>query len=121
AAGRGNRANAARARVATPSEGPAARVPVLHEEFQVGMLGPARARRDCWTRPADGWDDFRRKIEAGGFVLAHWCGDGACEAAIKAETTATIRVIVMDAARESGACVRCGKPSSRRVHFSVAY
>ena len=121
AAGAGKPARAARVKEAIPIEGLAARVPALLEEIQRDMLERARAWRDRWTRPVDDWDDFRRQVEAGGFVLAHWCGDAACEAAIKAETTATIRVIVMDEARESGACVRCGKPSSRRVHFAVAY
>ena len=52
--------------------------------------------------------------------MAHWCGDGGCEAQIKEETSATIRVI-SPMRGESGSCIRCGKPSLHRVHFAIAY
>jgi prolyl-tRNA synthetase len=56
-----------------------------------------------------------------GLLLAHWCGDAACEAAIKEETKATIRVIPIDGTAEPGECVRCGRPSTGRVYFAQAY
>ena len=85
------------------------------------MLSRARAWRDARTHRVDTYDAFKKGIEAGGFLVAHWCGEAACEAAIKQETTATIRVIVADGSAEEGVCVRDGKPSKRRVHFAVAY
>ena len=40
---------------------------------------------------------FKAKLDAdGGFLLAHWCGDTACETAIHEETKATVRVITFD-------------------------
>ena len=57
----------------------------------------------------------------GGFMLAHWCGDSACETAIHEETKATVRVITFDGPAEDGVCVRCNGPSKRRVHFAKAY
>ena len=54
-------------------------------------------------------------------VSAHWCGDAVCEAAIKAETSATIRNLPLDAAEDPGPCVRCDKPSARRVLFAKSY
>jgi prolyl-tRNA synthetase len=92
------------------------------EEIQGEMLEAARQRRDEATFPVDDWDAFREKIEnPGGFLLAHWCGDTACEQSIQEETKATIRLLAFGQAEESGSCVRCGGESARRVHFARAY
>src|SRR5262245_4151007 len=98
-------------------------VPKLLDEIQAELLAAARARRDAATYTVDGYDAFKEKLESsgGGFMLAHWCGDTACETAIHEETKATVRVITFDGPKESGRCVRCGNPSTRRVHFAKAY
>jgi prolyl-tRNA synthetase len=97
-------------------------VPRLLDELQAEMLATARARRDAATYAVDGYDAFKEKLESsGGFLLAHWCGDTACETAIHDETKATVRVLTFDQPAERGACVRCGSPSTRRVHFAKAY
>ncbi len=58
----------------------------------------------------------------GGFSLSHWCGADACEEKIKDDLKVTIRCIPMDDnQKEDGACICCGKPSTRRVVFSKAY
>jgi prolyl-tRNA synthetase len=69
----------------------------------------------------DTWDDFRERIEKGGFILAHWDGTSETEEKIKEETKATIRCIPLDAKQESGRCVFSGRPSNRRVLFARAY
>ena len=51
----------------------------------------------------------------------HWCGDGACEKQINAETGATIRVIPFDADQEDGTCLIDGKTSTQRVLFARSY
>jgi prolyl-tRNA synthetase len=97
-------------------------VPRLLEEIQVEMLASARARRDAATFPVDTYDEFKAKLEnPGGFLLAHWCGEGACEAAIHEETKATVRVLVFDAPEDAGRCIRCNGTSKKRVHFAKAY
>jgi prolyl-tRNA synthetase len=99
-----------------------ARVPALLDEIQREMFQAALERREKATFAVDGYDAFRERLESsGGFLLAHHCGDGACETAIHEETKATVRCITFDAPREKGACVRCGNPSERRVHFAKAY
>jgi prolyl-tRNA synthetase len=112
-----------RAKSFVPVAGVASAVPKLLEELQAELLSAARARRDAATHSVDTYDAFKSQLEApgGGFMLAHWCGDGVCEAAIHEETKATVRVITFDQPAENGACVRCGKPSQRRVHFAKAY
>ncbi|HKQ62767.1 MAG TPA: proline--tRNA ligase [Candidatus Polarisedimenticolaceae bacterium] len=94
----------------------------LLETIQHEMFAAARRRRDEFTVRVDDYDEFKAKLESpGGFLLAHWCRDGACEESIKDETKATIRCLVFDAPKEAGACVRCGRPSASRVHFALAY
>ncbi len=56
-----------------------------------------------------------------GWSLAHWCGDAACEAAVRAETKATIRCVPRDQPAEAGACIVCGDPRGCRVIFARAY
>jgi prolyl-tRNA synthetase len=112
-----------RAKSFVPVADVATAVPKLLDELQAELLASARARRDAATHPVDGYDAFKEKLEseAGGFVLAHWCGETSCETAIHEETKATVRVITFDGPKEAGACVRCGNPSARRVHFAKAY
>ena len=57
----------------------------------------------------------------GGFVRAHWCGSGKCEAQIKEDLKVTIRCIPFNASVEDGRCVFCGNASSRRVIFAKSY
>ena len=95
--------------------------------MQKDLFEKARIFRDEHTRPVDSWDQFRQYMEAGeGFALAHWCGDGACEAQVKEETKATIRNLPLDklggvSPEEAGSCVHCGRPSPYRVIWAVAY
>ena len=92
------------------------------EAIQEAMYEAALRRREANTRAIDSWDAFRETAEGpGGFLLAHWCGDPECEQAIQDETKATIRCLAFDRPAENGVCVRCGRPSPRRVHFAKAY
>jgi prolyl-tRNA synthetase len=105
-----------------PAGDVATEVPALLETIQTEMLASARAKRDAATFRVDDYDAFKAKLEAeGGFLLAPWCGESACEAAIHEETKATVRVLAFDQPDETGACVRCGNPSRKRVHFAKAY
>jgi prolyl-tRNA synthetase len=89
---------------------------------QAELLAAAKARRESLTFRVDSYDAFKEKLESiGGFMLAHWCGDGACETAIHEDTKATVRVITFDGPAEDGVCVRCNGTSKRRVHFAKAY
>ena len=74
------------------------------------------------THLADGYDEFKAILDKeGGFILAHWCGDAACEKQINADTGASIRVIPFDSAQEEGACLIDGAKSTQRVLFARAY
>ena len=117
----GKGAKPGRVKEAIPIPSIAMRLPALLQEIQNEMLERARARRDARTRAVETYEAFRAGVVEGGFLVAHWCGDATCEAVIKTETTATIRLIPLDAREEPGSCIRCGGASRRRVYFAQAY
>ena len=90
--------------------------------YQAELFGRALDFREANTRRVDTYAEFRATLEEyGGFILAPWCGNGACERQISEETGATIRVIPTDAPAEPGACLIDGRPSDRRALFARAY
>jgi prolyl-tRNA synthetase len=105
-----------------PLAGLAAQVRETLEAFQRDLLERARRFLAENTTHVDSYDAFK-EVMAGrrGFLVAGWCGDAACEAKVKEETKATIRVIPQDREAKAGVCVRCGRPSEREVYFAQAY
>lgn len=93
----------------------------LLEDIQQNLYNRALQFRTASTHEVDSWDDFKKQIEIGGFVSAHWDGTSETEEKIKEETKATIRCIPLDAVQETGNCVYSGKPSTQRVLFARAY
>jgi len=77
--------------------------------------------RDSRVYKCDSYDEFKEKIEDGGFFLCHWDGTTETEERIKAETKATIRCIPLEGEEEEGVCMVTGKPSKRRVIIARAY
>jgi prolyl-tRNA synthetase len=101
-----------------------ARVPAVLDEIQSGLMAQARAFLEANIRDAADYSSFRDIIEnQRGFVRAPWCGDEACEARIKAETMATIRVIPLDEkeAESREPCVACGAKGQVLAYFARAY
>ena len=90
-------------------------------EIQNNLYARALHFREENTFTVDSWEEFKTKIEEGGFLKAHWCGEADCEAQIKEETKATIRCIPFDQEEESRKCVHCGRNSGGRVIFAKAY
>jgi prolyl-tRNA synthetase len=92
------------------------------DAYQAELFRRALEFRQANTRRVDTYAEFKSALEeGGGFLLAPWCGDAACERRISEETGATIRVIPSDAADEPGACLIDGRPSERRALFARAY
>jgi prolyl-tRNA synthetase len=98
-----------------------AKVEALMTEIQDSLYNKALNFRKENMHTVDSFDDFKKAVEKGGFILAHWDGTAETEEKIKEETKATIRCIPLDAKQENGKCVLTGKPSERRVVFAVAY
>jgi prolyl-tRNA synthetase len=94
----------------------------LTDDIQGSLYRRAEKFLEENTYRIDDFDSFREIIEGdGGFILAHWCGSGDCEAKIQEETKATLRCIPFETEREDGSCVMCGEASRERVYFARAY
>jgi prolyl-tRNA synthetase len=93
----------------------------LLEDIQANIFKKAYDYRAEHTITVDTYEEFKEKIEEGGFILAHWDGTVETEEKIKEETKATIRCIPLEGDTTPGVCMVTGKPSARRVIFARAY
>jgi prolyl-tRNA synthetase len=101
------------------------------DDIQQGLLARAEAYRNEHTRVIADAADFAAfftpqnadKPEIhGGFALAHWCGEAACEAKANDELSVSIRCLPFDCREHGGSpCVLCGAPATQRVVFAKAY
>ncbi len=102
-------------------EGIADQVAALLEDIQQNIYQKALKMRQARTYKVDSYEEFKQRIEDGGFFLCHWDGTTETEERIKEETKATIRCIPLDGEEEEGFCMVTGKPSKRRVIIARAY
>lgn len=93
----------------------------LLDEIQENIYAKALKHREEMTYEVNTWEDFKEKVEQGGFILAHWDGTTETELKIKEETKATIRCIPLDGDKTPGTCIYTGKPSTQRVVFAKNY
>ena len=103
-------------------DGLADSVKKLLDEVHEGMFQKALAFREAKTTYADTFEQLQEGVQTG-FVLANWCGDRACEDAIKAKTGATTRCMPFgkSEADEGAVCPHCGKKAVTKIYFAKAY
>jgi prolyl-tRNA synthetase len=92
-------------------------------DFHDRLFARARAFRDERTREVATYEELKEQVEVG-FAIATHCGDPASEAAIQAETKATVRCIpLVGVPAGDSACVHTGKKSgyANKVVFAKAY
>jgi prolyl-tRNA synthetase len=97
------------------------RIVTMLKAMQNDLFERARKFRDANSQEVNSYDEFKQKIEEGGFLWAHWDGTRETEDRIAAETKATIRCIPFQRNKEAGKCILTGKPSEGRVVFARAY
>ena len=93
----------------------------LLEEIQANIYKKALDFRNSHIIEVNSYDEFKEKIEEGGFLLAHWDGTTETELRVKEETKATLRCIPFGFDETPGTCIFTGKPSARRVIFARNY
>jgi prolyl-tRNA synthetase len=104
-----------------PNDAIEAQVGVLLETIQQSLYDKAVIFRDQNTFEVNDLNEMRQAMRTKrGFMVAHWCGDPACEQTVKDETKATVRVLPFAPRQSEGACVVCGKPG-KRAYFAQAY
>ncbi|MBP5171613.1 MAG: proline--tRNA ligase, partial [Bacteroidales bacterium] len=96
-------------------------VKTLLDEIQANIYKKAQAYRDAHIYEVDSYDEFKARIEDGGFFLCHWDGTTETEERIKEETKATIRCVPLKGDKTPGRCMVTGKPSAQRVIIAKAY
>ena len=98
-----------------------AHVEKLLADIQTNLFKRAVDFRNSKVQNVDSYEEFKSKINDGGFFMAHWDGTVETEDLVKKETQATIRCIPLEGEKETGKCMVTGKPSSQRVIFAKAY
>lgn len=91
------------------------------QDMQKNLLETNKKLREDNTVSVDTYEDFKKALDDGKFIMAHWDGTSETELKIKEETKATIRCIPLDNLQEDGKCILTGKPSKERVLFARAY
>jgi prolyl-tRNA synthetase len=106
-----------------PMEGLATHVQQTLVTIQQALFDRALAFRAEHTSHTDSYDEFKQVMEGRpGFVVAPWCGSVTCEAAIKAETQATIRNIPFISTPAAGKhCLKCGGAAQAHAWFAKSY
>jgi len=98
----------------------------LLDQIQQDMLIAAQERREANSYRGDmEYSRFREIMDGpGGFVYAGWCGSPACEAQVKDETKATIRVLPDEeflSAEEPKRCLACGAAAAHEALWAKSY
>jgi prolyl-tRNA synthetase len=94
----------------------------LLERIQGELYGRALAFRDANTRQANTYAELLEAMAGSrGFIRCGWCGSSDCEVKVKADTSATIRVILDAPDPHAGQCVVCSKAAPHTVIFAKSY
>jgi prolyl-tRNA synthetase len=95
------------------------------ERMQRELLETARSRREANSIRGVTKTQFLDFMSRdGGFAYGGFCGRGECEAEIKEQTKATIRVLPDEEFRSDDAptaCMWCGRPSTSEAVWAKAY
>jgi len=94
----------------------------LLDEIQKSLFDRAKRFVEENTRSAEDFNTLKDIIEnKRGFVKSGWCGKKECEAKIKEETSATVRVILDNNEEKFKKCVYCGNEAKHTVIFAKSY
>jgi len=94
----------------------------LLRDIQDNLLTKARTILQENITEVKKYDAFKQVVEnKGGFIKASWCGGSKCEAKIKEDTGATIRVIPFEREEPQTGCVCCGEKGKDIVYFARSY
>ncbi len=93
------------------------------EALRQGIYQKALENRERRTYRCKTTDEIKAAIaeNGDGFVKAMWCGDEACEDAVKEECGVGSRCVPFDQEHISDTCVCCGKPAKAMVLWAIAY
>ena len=107
-----------------PLENVSAALAQALEDVRSGMYSAALANRASRTYDCATAEEILSTLaeKGDGFVRAPWCGDEACEDAVKEKTGVSSRCIPFGETLAPGSrCVCCGREAKHRVYWGKAY
>ncbi len=105
-----------------PLENAEAGIREILELEQAALLASARENLKKRTFDAHSIEDIKSILkDNSGFIRAMWCGDEACEVALKEQAGVSSRCIPFEQEHVGDTCVCCGKPAKHMVVWGVAY
>jgi prolyl-tRNA synthetase len=91
-------------------------------EIQHNLYAKARVDLENKITAVQTYDEFKDTLKTkGGFIKAAWCGRATCEAKIKDETSATIRLEPFEKEAPKTGCIYCGEKAEEIVYFARSY
>jgi len=94
----------------------------LLEEIQNELFNRAKVLRAENTHFAATFSELKNIMESKrGLIKTGWCGSGDCEAKVKQETSATIRVIQDVPEADLPVCAVCGQKAPHTAVFAKSY
>lgn len=105
-----------------PLEGISGKVKSLLDDIQTNCFKKAKAFLDTHTYECSDYEEFKQRINDGGFFICPWDGTTETEEKIKEDTQATIRCIPFSIDQSNpGTDMVSGKPAKYKVLVAKAY
>ena len=98
------------------------RITELLDEIHDNLYAKALQNREEKTFVAKTMEELKEIADTKpGFIKAMWCGDLACEEAIKEKAGLTSRCMPFEQEEITDTCVCCGKKAKSMVYWGKAY
>ncbi len=97
------------------------KISIMLDKIQTEMLKKAKREAENNTLEISDYNEFKSKIEKGGFFRSPWCGKLECENKIKEETGAEIRAIPFESENTNQKCIYCQEQSTAIPIFARGY
>ena len=97
-------------------------VPAMLDAIHAGLYEKAKKNLEAHTYAAHSLAEAKALQEKnGGFIKTMWCGDLACEMAMKEQAGMSSRCIPFAQEHIDDVCPVCGKPAAKMVYWGIAY
>jgi prolyl-tRNA synthetase len=105
-----------------PMDGLREKLEALLEDIQHNLFETARARMEANTHTVDSYDEYKQRVDSGGFYRVFLdYANPEVEQRLQEDTKTTIRCIPFDAPEEEGPCMITGKICKGRVIAAQSY
>ena len=97
-------------------------IPAALDALAKDLYDRALKNREARTMSATTMEEIKEKVsKSTGFIKTMWCGDLACEEAMKEQAGLSSRCMPFQQEHLSDVCPVCGKPATKMVVWGIAY